>query len=372
MTERQNNITYDQIVNYEEIDPFKISAQEAALTTVDNLQRFGYAELPQSRGESAFVWDEGFKYRAGVMEGLGTKNLIADKVDRLFPDQDSHYRAIAQDNIAMIANDLAASGAEPQLFWAHVAAGESSWFNDAKRVAALNLGTAAVCNEIGVTWAGGETPVIKGIVESEASELSGFILGEINPKDRYISGDKLQDGDAIVLVESSGIHANGISAARKLSESLPKGYMTELTDGSTFGETLLEPTNLYVNLVRSLLDENIEIHRTENITGHGWRKLMRARQEFTYRIHDLPPNMPVFDFMQQQMNASDAEMFSNYNMRAGFALYVPQSEVQDSIRVCNKDGKKAWHAGNVESGPKQLIIEPKQLIFSGAALAVRK
>jgi phosphoribosylformylglycinamidine cyclo-ligase len=372
MSERTEELTYDQIVDYEAIDPFKISAQEAALTTIDNLNRFGYSELADSRGESAFVWDEGTKYRAGVMEGLGTKNLIADKVDKLFPDKDSHYRAIAQDNLSMIANDLAACGAEPQLFWAHVAAGESSWFNDRKRVEALNIGTAAVCNEIGVTWAGGETPVLKGIIQEEASELSGFMLGEINPKERYVPGNSLREGDAIVLVESSGIHANGISAARKLSESLPDGYMTELPDGSTFGETLLTPTSLYVNLVRKLLDEKIDIHRMENITGHGWRKLMRARQNYTYRIHELPPNLAVFEFMQKQMNVNDAEMFGNYNMGAGYALYVPQEEVNSTISVCKSDNKEAWHVGNVESGPKQLIVEPKQLVFSGASLAVRK
>jgi phosphoribosylformylglycinamidine cyclo-ligase len=372
MTTRKEGITYDQVVDYEQIDPFKISAQEAATSTAQNLDRFGYSELSVSRGESAFVWDEGAKYRAGVMEGLGTKNLIADKVDKLFPDKDSHYYAISQDNLAMIANDLAACGADPQLFWAHVAAGESSWFNDIKRVQALNIGTAAVCNEIGVTWAGGETPVLNGIIKENASELSGFMLGEIDPKEHYISGNSLEAGDTIVLVGSSGIHANGISAGRKLSDSLPNGYMTELPDGSTFGETLLTPTNLYVKLVRKLLDENVEIHRMENITGHGWRKLMRANQQYTYRIHDLPPNLPVFDFMQKHMHVSDAEMFGNYNMGAGYALYLPQNEADRSISICNDEGLDAWSLGKVEAGPKRVIIEPKNLVFSQESLAVRK
>jgi len=368
---------YQEVVNYEEVDPFKINAQAHAATTSKNIERFGYAILPESRGESSFVWDEGIKLRAGVMEGLGTKNLVADKVDELFPDKPSHYGAISQDNIAMIVNDLIVCGADPQLFWAHVAAGESSWFSDERRAKAFNAGCAAVCNEIGVTWAGGESPALPNVIEPGASEISGFILGEINPRERYISGNNLEAGDAIVLVGSSGIHANGLSAARRLSESLPDGYNTELPDGSTFGENLLRPTALYVNLVRSLLDENIQIKRLENITGHGWRKLMRARQDLTYRIHDLPPNMAIFDFMQHQLalqdpRVDDAEMFGNYNMGAGFALYVPQKEVNRAIKVCNQDGKEAWHGGNVEAGPKRLIIEPKKLVFAGTSLAVRK
>jgi phosphoribosylformylglycinamidine cyclo-ligase len=366
-------LKYREVVNYEDIDPFKISAQEAAKTTANNLSRFSYRELSESRGESAFVWEENDRYRAGVIEGVGTKNLIADELDQLFPDQPSFYRAIAQDNLAMIANDLSACGAEAQLFWMHVAAGESSWFSDKRRAEALNLGTAAICNEINVTWAGGESPVLSGIIKEGASEISGFMLGEIYPKERYVSGNNLEDGDAIVLVESSGIHANGLSAARKLKESLPDGYKTVLPGGVSFGETLLRPTNLYVNLVKHLLDEQVDIKRMENITGHGWRKLMRAKQNFTYRMHDLPPAMPVFDFMQEHLDVgdADAEMFGNYNMGAGYAIYVPQKEVESTIDICEQNEKKAWHAGNVEAGPKQLIIEPKNLVFSGASLAVR-
>jgi phosphoribosylformylglycinamidine cyclo-ligase len=363
---------YKEVVNYEDVDPFKIDAQTQAASTSQNIERFGYAILPESRGESSFVWDEGDKLRAGVMEGLGTKNLVADKVDALFPDRPSYYKAIAQDNIAMIANDLITSGADPQLFWAHIAAGESSWFSDERRTKALNAGFAAVCNEIGVTWAGGESPALPNVIEPGAAEISGFILGEINPGGRHVSGTQLEDMDAIILVASSGIHANGLSAGRRLSDSLPQGYSTELPDGSTFGENLLRPTNLYVNLVRNLLNERVKLKRLENITGHGWRKLMRAQAPFTYRMHDLPPAMPIFDFMQQHLAVDDSEMFGNYNMGAGFAIYVPQQEVARTIDICNQDHKEAWHAGNVEAGPKQLIIEPKELVFSGASLAVRK
>ncbi len=364
-------LNYDQLVNYGEIDPFKIHASAAARSTAGNLAAFGYRELPESRGESAFVWDEGDSYRAGVIEGLGTKNLVADQVDADNPELASAYGAIAQDSIAMIANDVIVSGARPQLFWVHVAAGESRWFADERRTQAFNLGCAAVCNEVGVTWAGGESPTLPGVIIPGASEISGFVLGEIKPKARYVPGNTLEDGDAIVLVESSGIHANGLSAARKLSEGLPEGYQTVLPDGTTFGETLLRPTNLYANLVRALLDEHVALKRMENITGHGWRKLMRAKEPFTYRMHELSPRMPIFDFLQEQLRVDDTEMFSSYNEGAGFALYLARREVDRAIAIAADQNLTAWHAGTVENGPKQVIIEPKHLVLPGTSLAVR-
>jgi phosphoribosylformylglycinamidine cyclo-ligase len=371
MSERKE-IKYKEIVDHEEIDHFKIDAQQQASSTAQNLTRFGYYELSESRGESSYAWAEGDKIRAGVMEGLGTKNLVADGVDQLFPDEPSHYRAIAQDSIAMIANDLIINGADPQLFWAHIAAGESSWFSDERRTKALNAGFAAVCNEIGVTWAGGESPVLPDIIEPGAAEISGFMLGEVTPKENYVPGNTLEDGDAIVLIGSSGIHSNGISATRRLSDSLPDGYATMLPDNLTFGENLLKPTSLYVNLVRSLLAKRVKLKRMENITGHGWRKLMRAREQFTYRMHDLPPAMPVFDFLQEHLAVDDVEMYQHYNMGAGFAFYTPQSEIKRTIKVAEDHGFQAWHAGNVEAGPKRLIIEPRKIVFAGASLAVRK
>ncbi len=365
-------LAYEQFVNYGDMDPFKVDATEAAITTAHNLQRHGYEELPASRGESSYVWDEGDKYRAGVIEGLGTKNLVTDWMDGDAPDMPSRYGAIAQDCIAMIVNDLIVSGADPQLFWVHLAAGESSWFADERRTKAFNEGCADVCNDIGVTWAGGESPALPGIIVPGASEISGFMLGEINPKDRYVPGNKLEPSDAIVLIESSGIHANGLSSARKLSEQLPMGYNTVLPDGSTFGDALLKPTNLYANLVRDLLDRKVAIKRMENITGHGWRKLMRSKEEFTYRIKELPPSMPLFDFLQTHLQVDDLEMFGNYNMGAGFAIYVSKSEIDRVLSISAKNGFQAWHAGNVETGPKQVIVEPRGLVFPGSTLGVRK
>ncbi len=364
-------VKYRESVNYAEIDPFKVSAIEAAATTGQNLERFGYQEVPGSRGESAFVWDDGDRKRAGVIEGLGTKNLAADAVDAQNPEAESHYGSVAQCALGTMINDLIACGAKPQIVWTYVAAGESRWFTDEKRSRAFNQGIAAVCNKSGITWAGGESPVLRGMILPGASEIAGFLLGEINPRERHITGDRLEAGDAIILVASSGLHANGYTSTRELAGKLPDGYQTKISDDLTFGEALLQPTNLYSDMVQALLDRGIDIKRLENITGHGWSKLMRAPQPFTHRMHDLPPTLPIFKFLRDNLPADDAEMFGTYNMNAGYAVYTPKSEVKETIACINDCGLDAWDGGTVETGPRQVIIEPLQLILKEDTLGIR-
>ena len=139
-----------------------------------------------------------------------------------------------------------------------------------------------------------------------------------------------------MLVESSGIHANGLSLARRIAVniskdsevSLPEAYTTQLSDGKMYGEALLTPTHIYAGLIRELFESGVDIHYMANITGHGWRKLMRyADRDFTYRMYDVPTPQPVFDFMQKESHNDDREMYGNLNMGAGFALYVPRDMV---------------------------------------------
>jgi phosphoribosylformylglycinamidine cyclo-ligase len=97
----------------------------------------------------------------------------------------------------------------------------------------------------------------------------------VNPKTRLSVGDRLGPGDAIVLLDSSGIHANGLSLARKLVERLPQGWLTEVAPGLSYGEALLAPTVLYSPVTEALWQAGITPHYCANITGHGWRKLLR-------------------------------------------------------------------------------------------------
>lgn len=359
-------------VDYASIDPIKVLAQKRAGATAQNLAAFNSQELSTSRGESAYVWEEGDVYRSLVIEGLGTKNLVADAV-RSF-DGKSHYDSIAQDTIAMIVNDLVVVGALPQVVNAYWAVGDSHWMDDEERAADLINGWGAACQKIGATWGGGETPALKDIINPDTIDLAGAALGIINPKERLVLGDKLEAGDSIVLIESSGIHANGITFVRKLAENNPDIYKTELEDGRTFGEAILTPTHLYVGLVHALLEANLDIHYMVNITGHGWRKLMRARKNFSYVIHEVPPVPAEFSFMQKQSNASDEEMYGNFNMGAGYAVYVPSAQVEQVVVLAEQQGLKAWAAGAVEEGPKEVLLTAPSVAgvrFSGETLGVR-
>jgi phosphoribosylformylglycinamidine cyclo-ligase len=363
-------LTYDQAgVRYDLIDPLKVAAQRAAAATAGHLAGHGFGEVQASRGESAYVVDVGPFYLASIVECLGTKTLVADEVQRLTGR--STYEGIAQDTIAMAVNDLITVGATPLVVQAYWAAGGSDWFGDAERAQALVRGWKAACDVCQVAWGGGETPALAGIVEAGRIDLAAACTGLVNPKERLTLGDKLGPGDAIVLLASSGIHANGLSLARKIAERLPQGYLTEIAPGLTYGDALLAPTTLYAPVTEAMWNAGVPVHYAANITGHGWRKLLRHPKTLTYRIHTVPPVPPVLRFMQQQAGQDDAEAYGTLNMGAGFALFMPAADAQHAVDVARDCGVAAWVAGQVEAGPKQLHIEPLDVHFSGEDLQLR-
>lgn len=370
MSQPQPPLTYAQAgVDYQAIDPAKVLAQRAAASTAAQLARWGHRELAASRGESAFVWDEGPCYRAMVMEGLGTKSLVADAVRPLTGR--SHYEALAQDTVAMIVNDIIVVGAAPQVMTAYWAIGDSSWFADRERAADLVAGWARACAESGATWGGGETPALSGIIQPGTIDLAGACVGVIEPKERLVLGDRLAEGDAIVLVASSGIHANGLSLARRVAAGLPAGYATDIGDGTPLGEALLRPTHLYPRLVAALFDAGLDLRYLVNITGHGWRKLMRAPRDLSYRLHTVPPVPPVLRFLAQAGGLSPEEAYGNLNMGAGFAVFLPPEQAAQAVAVAATLGLAAWDAGLVEAGPPAVTIAPLGLRYAGESLGVR-
>ena len=363
-------MTYDQAgVQYDLIDPLKVAAQRAAAATASHLSGHGFGEVTASRGESAYVVDVGPFYLASIVECLGTKTLVADEMQKLTGK--SYFAGIAQDTIAMAVNDLITVGATPLVVQAYWAAGGSEWFTDAQRAGALVEGWKAACDVCQVAWGGGETPALAGIVEAGRIDLAASCTGLVNPKPRLTLGEKLGAGDAIVLLASSGIHANGLSLARKLAERLPQGYLTEIEPGLTYGDALLAPTALYSPVTEALAQAGLTVHYSANITGHGWRKLLRHQEALTYRIRQVPPVPAVLKFIQTQCHQDDREAYSTLNMGAGFALFVPPEEAAEVVRIAQACGIDAWHAGEVEAGPKRLFIEPLGIEFSDADLQLR-
>jgi phosphoribosylformylglycinamidine cyclo-ligase len=356
-------------VDYSKIDPLKILAQQAAAATAGNLAQHGLVEVGASRGESAYVVDCGEFYLASITECLGTKALVADAVRAL--TRKTYYDRIAQDTLAMAINDLITVGATPVSAHAYWATGGSDWFNDAERARDLVNGWKAACDASGVSWGGGETPALAGVVAPGRIDLAASCVGLVRPKSRLTLGERLQAGDAIVLLASSGIHANGVSLARKLAEGLPQGYATRLPDGQLFGEALLVPTLLYARVTEALAREGVVPHYCANVTGHGWRKLMRHPASFTYRIRALPAVPAVLAFMQQQGGLDDREAYGNLNMGAGFALYVKAAEAERCVALARACGIEAIVAGSVEAGPRRVVIEPLGLEFAADELHVR-
>jgi len=365
-----DTLSYEQAgVNYDLIDPLKVAAQRAAAATATHLSGHGFTEVAASRGESAYVVDVGPFYLASIVECLGSKALVADEMAELTGQ--SYYAGIAQDTIAMSINDLITVGATPLVVQAYWAAGGSEWFGDKLRAKALVDGWKAACDACGVAWGGGETPALAGIVEGGRIDLASSCTGIVNPKSRLSVGDDLQAGDAIVLLSSSGIHANGLSLARKLVERLPHGYMTPVAPGLSYGEALLAPTTLYSPVTEALAAAGLTVHYSANITGHGWRKLLRYPKPFTYRINRVPKVPAVLSFIQQWAKHDDREAYSTLNMGAGFALFMPAAQAAQACQIAEGLGIGACIAGTVEDGAKQLLIEPLNIRFGDDDLQLR-
>jgi len=208
----------------------------------------------------------------------------------------------------------------------------------------------------------------------EAADLAGAAVGIIRPKDRLLLGSRVRPGDVLLIALSTGIHANGLTLARRAAARLPLGYATPLpTDpGRTFGEALLDPAPLYSRLVQALLDAGIELHYAVHVTGHGWRKLMRAPQPLTYRVQVLPPVPPVLRALQAWAGMSAAEAYSTLNMGAGMVFYVAPGDAGRAIAAARAGaGAELLEAGVVEPGPRRVVLEPLGVLYEAESLQIR-
>lgn len=367
---KKQKITYSQVGdNYDTKDPIKKLAQTGALATGKNLEQHGFSEVTDSRGESAYVWQQGKTYMATVIEGLGTKNLVADGTREITGK--TYYDIIGHDTVATIINDLITVGAKPLTIHAYWAVEDNSWLQDTERMKDLITGWKKACDMSGASWGGGETPTMKGIVVPQTCEFGGSAVGIIPNKKRLITDKNLLPRDQIVLLKSTGINANGLSLARAIAKKLPKGYGTKLPDGTLYGEALLTKTNIYAKLIQSLLDENITLHYVSNITGHGLRKIMRARQDYTYTIEKIIEPQEVFHFIQKHAGLDDYEMYQTYNMGMDYAIFLPEKDIKKAQEIIKNLGFESIHAGYVAKGKRQVIIKPKNITFSGETLDLR-
>ncbi|MFP4001216.1 MAG: phosphoribosylformylglycinamidine cyclo-ligase [Thermoplasmata archaeon] len=274
-------------------------------------------------------------------DGVGTKLIVANKMEK--------WDTLGIDCIAMNVNDAVCQGAEPIAFVDYLA------FEDPDPELARQLGKglqkgAEIAN---ITIIGGETATLSEIIDG--FDIAGTALGYVKKED-IIDGSGVEEGDKIVGLPSSGIHSNGLTLARKIIDESEYSYHDEAEFG-VIGEELLEPTRIYVRTLMKAL-EDFEIKGMSNITGGGLKNIPRINRDFRYMIDDPLPPQPTFEFLQDEGNVEDKEMYKTFNMGMGFAMVVSPEiagEVAEEV-----EGKII---GKVEEG-SGVVHEEKGLKFS--------
>lgn len=365
------SITYSQVGdNYNTKDPIKILAQTAAAQTAAEMTNKGYAEISDSRGESAFVWATlNNQFAVTTIEGLGTKNLIADEMRKI--SGRTYYDVIGHDTVATIINDLVTAGAEPMVVHAYWGVEDNLWLQDEDRMNDLISGWKNACILAEAAWGGGETPTLKGIIIPNTVMLGGSAVGFIKSRDKIITDNKLKDGDRILFIKSNGINANGLSLARAIAAKLPEGYSTKLDSGIMYGEALLQKTNIYAKLIKNLLSNEVDIHYISNITGHGHRKIMRSSKNFTYHIENIFNPGELFLFIQKHAGLSDYEMYEEFNMGMDYAIFIAPKDAEKALQIIKENGFEGIDAGYIKQGERKVVIKPKNITFEGETLNLR-
>jgi len=353
-------------VDYDALDAGKRLAMVKALSTSPLLAARGGEALDASRGEPAFVFELDGRTFAFVVEGLGTKSIVARQV--LERHGINRFADVAYDTVAAILNDLCCVGALPLVVNAYFATGASEWYGEPERAAALLEGWRQACVDAGCVWGGGESPSLPGLLDERDIELAGAAVGAVPTGRAPILGSELQAGDEIVIVASSGLHANGASLARLVAGRLKDGYATVLQSGTTLGEALLDPSIMYVPLVAALGERELPLTYISHVTGHGLLKLMRPAKPLTYRISKLPEVPEVLSFLVAQAGLDPHAAHSTFNMGSGYALYCAPGAGEAIVEVAAGLGLSALLAGRVEEGPRQVILEPLGVHYAGDEL----
>jgi phosphoribosylformylglycinamidine cyclo-ligase len=269
-------------------------------------------------------------------DSVGTKVIIARMMGK--------YDTIGIDCVAMCANDLICTGAEPISFLDYLAIAQ----HDRHIVEEIAVGLAEGAKEAGMAIVGGETAIVPDLLSNEGLDLVGMAAGICREKD-LILGDKIRKGDVLVGVASSGIHSNGLTLARKilLKEYALRESVPEL--GRSIGEELLEPTRIYVKTVLEAT-RKLEVHGLAHITGGAFSKLDRivGQARLGANIQQLPPTPGIFRIIQKNGRISEREMYRTFNMGVGFVLICPPRTEGAVIQLFMRHRHNAFDLGRVE------------------------
>ena len=278
-------------------------------------------------------------------DGVGTKLKLAFALDK--------HDTVGIDLVAMCANDVLCCGAKPLFFLDYFATGKLSPEVGEQVV----KGIADGCVQAGCALIGGETAELPGFYSEGEYDLAGFCVG-VADKPKILDGTRVEKGDVILGLSSSGLHSNGYSLARKVLE--PLGY-DAIPDGwsTPIGEAMLAPTKIYVQPVLALL-EKCDVKGIVHITGGGfYENIPRVLPSQTKAAIQRGswPMPPVFQLIQERAQIEEREMFTTFNMGIGLVIVLPAAEANASIEFLKSQNVEAHRIGMIESTPDASHVE---------------
>ena len=293
----------------------------------------------------------------GCTDGVGTKLEIAFRM--------GIADSVGIDLVAMCVNDLIVQGAEPLFFLDYIAVGKM----EPEQVADIMKGIASGCREAGCPILGGETAEMPGFYQSGHYDLAGFTVGVVE-KRRLIDGSQVRPGDDIIGIASSGLHSNGFTLVRSILKkkrwNLNK-HFDEL--GSTLGEELLKPTQIYVQPVLSILNRYRNkrvVHAMAHITGGGLPgNLPRVLPKGCKAVLKKKswPTLPIFKLLKKGGGVPPTEMYRVFNMGIGMTLVVSKFFTESILAQIKKSGHQAWKIGVICASDKRAAGKNGQRLF---------
>ncbi|WP_100397806.1 phosphoribosylformylglycinamidine cyclo-ligase [Bacillus sp. FJAT-44742] len=271
-------------------------------------------------------------------DGVGTKLMLAFMMDK--------HDTIGKDAVAMCVNDIVVQGAEPLYFLDYIACGKAY----PEKIEAIVKGVAEGCKEANSALIGGETAEMPGMYEEEEYDIAGFSVG-VAEKSKLITGEKIQTGDVLIGLSSSGVHSNGFSLVRKvlLENSGLSLHETYAPFQRSLGEELLEPTKIYVSPVLSLMNK-VDIKGMAHVTGGGfYENIPRMLTNGCGALVDPSSwkRPEIFSFIQEKGELSEKDMFGTFNMGIGYVVCVSEAEAEKALKHVREQGEEAYVIGNV-------------------------
>jgi phosphoribosylformylglycinamidine cyclo-ligase len=264
---------------------------------------------------------------------VGTKMIVAEQLGR--------FDTIGIDCVAMNANDVVCIGARPLAMLDFVLCSDA----DPETFAALGEGLARGAELAELEITGGEVAQVGEIVAGH--ELGGSCVGIVD-LDAIITGARIDTGDAVIGIPSSGLHSNGYTLARRALAGVP---MDDERLGRPLGDVLLEPTEMYVRVAMALIDSPVDVRGLAHITGGGFDNLLRLGDHVGFEIDDPLPVPPVFDLIAELGDVSEDEMYEVFNMGCGFCCVVAAADEAEALRVVREHYPDAKRIGRATPPP---------------------